>query len=85
MMRDGQFFREVGSNLWDPEIRCKEYDAFGIDVQVLSTVPVMFSYWAKPEHALDLSKLLNDHIASIIEGVKTKIDLLKKVALISIN
>jgi len=67
MMRDGQFFREVRSNLWDPEIRCKEYDTFGIDVQVLSTVPVMFSYWAKPEHALDLSKLLNDHIASIID------------------
>ena len=67
MMKDSQFFREVGSNLWDPEIRCKEYDTFGIDVQVLSTVPVMFSYWAKPEHALDLSKLLNDHIASIID------------------
>ena len=63
MMKDSQFFREVGSNLWDPEIRCIEYDTFGIDVQVLSTVPVMFSYWAKPEHALDLSKLLNDHIA----------------------
>ena len=62
-----RFFREVGSNLWDPEIRCNEYDTFGIDVQVLSTVPVMFSYWAKPEHALDLSKLLNDHIASIID------------------
>ena len=67
MMKDSQSFREVGSNLWDPEIRCKEYDTFGIDVQVLSTVPVMFSYWAKPEHALDLSKLLNDHIASIID------------------
>ena len=68
MMKDSQFFREVGSNLWDPEIRCNEYDTFGIDVQVLSTVPVMFSYWAKAEHALDLSKLLNDHIASIIDG-----------------
>jgi len=67
MMKDSQSFREVGSNLWDQEIRCKEYDTFGIDVQVLSTVPVMFSYWAKPEHALDLSKLLNDHIASIID------------------
>ena len=67
MMKDSQFFREVGSNLWDPEIRCNEYDTFGIDVQVLSTVPVMFSYWAKAEHALDLSKLLNDHIASIID------------------
>jgi aminocarboxymuconate-semialdehyde decarboxylase len=23
----------------------------------------MFSYWAKPEHTLDLSRYLNDHIA----------------------
>jgi aminocarboxymuconate-semialdehyde decarboxylase len=25
------------------------------------------SYWAKPEHALDLSRYLNDHIAQIVE------------------
>ena len=66
MMKDNQFFREVESNLWDSEIRGNECDNYGIDVQVLSTVPVMFSYWAKPEHGLDLSKLLNDHIASIV-------------------
>jgi len=32
----------------------------------LSTVPVMFSYWAKPEHTLDLSRLLNDHLAEVV-------------------
>jgi len=35
-------------------------------VQVLSTVPVMFSYWAKPLDGLDLSRLLNDHLASVV-------------------
>ncbi|MBI3659384.1 amidohydrolase [Candidatus Acetothermia bacterium] len=35
-------------------------------VQVLSTIPVMFSYGAKPTDALDLSRFLNDHIASVV-------------------
>jgi aminocarboxymuconate-semialdehyde decarboxylase len=33
----------------------------------LSTIPVMFSYWAKAVDALDLSMFLNDHIAGIVE------------------
>jgi aminocarboxymuconate-semialdehyde decarboxylase len=68
MMRDGQLFREVDSNLWDPDRRIEECDAHHVDVQVLSTVPVMFSYWAKPEHTDDLSKLLNDHLATVVQA-----------------
>ncbi len=66
MMIDGRAFREVGENIWSPERRIEECDRHGVDVQVLSTVPVMFSYWAKPEHAVDLSRLLNDHIARAV-------------------
>src|SRR6185369_2630933 len=42
-------------------------DVDHIDMQVLSTIPVMFSYWAKPNDALDLSMILNDHIAGIVQ------------------
>ena len=66
MIIDGKLFREVEANLWDPATRIQECDPHGVSIQVLSTVPVMFSYWAKPEHALDLSKLLNDGIASVV-------------------
>lgn len=66
MMMDDRFFREVAENAWDAEARMKECDHQHVDVQVLSTVPVMFSYWAKPEHTLDLAKILNDHIAGIV-------------------
>ncbi len=61
------FFREVESNCWDPAVRLQECDErMGPQsVQVLSTVPVMFSYWAKPQDAMDLSRLLNDHIAGV--------------------
>lgn len=66
MMVGDNFFREIESNTWDPVVRMSDCDQAGVRVQVLSTVPIMFSYWAKPEHALDLSRLLNDHIAGVV-------------------
>lgn len=68
MMMDGKFFREIESNCWDPEVRNKECDLHHVHAQVLSTIPVMFSYWAKAHDALDLSKFLNDHIASVVHA-----------------
>ncbi|MCW3103359.1 MAG: 2-amino-3-carboxymuconate-6-semialdehyde decarboxylase [Bacteroidetes bacterium] len=68
MMRDdGKFFREIEDNCWSAEKRIHECDHHQVDVQVLSTVPVMFSYWAKPDDCLNLSMFLNDHIAEIVQ------------------
>src|SRR5437868_5343487 len=66
MLRDdGTLFREVESNVWDPARRLRECDAAGIDVQVISTVPVFFAYDAPPALGLDVARFLNDHIASV--------------------
>lgn len=64
---DGHFFREVEDNCWSPEKRIEESDSFAVNVQVLSTVPVMFSYWAKAADCAETSKFLNDEIAKIVE------------------
>lgn len=66
MMKGDRFFREIQSNCWDPEVRIAEYASHDTQVQVVCTIPVMFSYWAKPEDTLHLSEYLNDHIAGIV-------------------
>ena len=65
---DGRGFREVEENLWAPAARLADCERFGVDVQVLSTVPVMFSYWAKPEDGAEVARFLNDHLASVVSG-----------------
>ena len=66
MIVDDVFFREIEDNCWDPMVRMHDCDKHGVGLQVLSTIPVMFSYWAKAQDALDLSMYLNDHIAEIV-------------------
>ncbi len=68
MMRDdGVFFRDIDENCWNPLAIIRDMDAHHVDVMVLCTVPVLFSYWAPAKDALDWSRFLNDHLASVIE------------------
>ena len=68
MLRDdGTAFRDVEENCWNPEKRVEECDLAGVNVQVLSTVPVMFSYWTKPADGAEIAKFLNDHISKVVD------------------
>ncbi len=67
LVQEGKLFRQIEANSWDIDKRLEECDRAGVDVQVLSTVPVMFSYWARAQDTLDLSRYLNDHLAGIVE------------------
>ena len=66
MVIDGKAFREIGENCWNPSVRIGDCDEHGVGVQVLSTVPVLFGYWAKPDDGYDMARFLNDHIAGIV-------------------
>lgn len=66
MMQGGQFFRRIAENCWDEKIRMQEYHQFETQVQVVCTIPVMFSYWAQTKDAVELSRFLNDHIAELV-------------------
>lgn len=63
MYKDDVFFRRIEKNCWCCEDRCRDMAQTDVTAQVLSTVPVMFNYAAKPEHTSDLARLLNDDIA----------------------
>ncbi len=66
MMQGGQFFRRIEENCWDENIRIKEYENFHTQVQVVCTIPVMFSYNAKVKDCVEISQFLNDHIADLV-------------------
>ncbi len=67
MMQGRRFFRQITENCWNPEIRISEYEQFNTQVQVVCTIPVLFSYWAKPEDGAEVARFLNDDIARSIE------------------
>ena len=67
MIQGGNFFRRIEENSWNEKQRITEYEKFNTQVQVVCTIPVLFSYWAKPKDCLELSEFLNDHIAALIQ------------------
>ncbi|RDW18898.1 amidohydrolase family protein [Oceanobacillus chungangensis] len=72
IMLKGKKFREITDQAWDSETRLKDMENEGIDIQVLSPIPVTFSYWSDPEQGLELAKFQNDFIASIVKEHPTK-------------
>lgn len=66
MMKGDKVFREVEENCFNEEIRIKEMDDTAVDMQVLSTIPVLFNYWAKAKHGDETSRFFNDHIAETV-------------------
>ena len=66
MMKADKVFRVVEENCFNEIVRMDEMDAGNVTRQVLSTIPVLFNYWAKPEHGLETSRFFNDHIAEVV-------------------
>jgi aminocarboxymuconate-semialdehyde decarboxylase len=66
MMKGDKLFRVVEDNCFEVDLRLKEMDATEVTMQVLSTIPVLFNYWAKPQDGLETSRFFNDHIAESV-------------------
>jgi aminocarboxymuconate-semialdehyde decarboxylase len=72
IMVAGKVFREVTDQVWDAEKRIKDMEREGVDMQVLSPIPVTFSYWAPAEEAEILARVQNDFIADLCNQYPTK-------------
>src|SRR5699024_10654498 len=66
-MIKGKNFREITKQAWDAERRLEDMDKEGIDIQVLSPIPVTFSYWSDPKQGLEMARFQNDFIASVVQ------------------
>ncbi|WP_274310429.1 amidohydrolase family protein [Solibacillus daqui] len=67
IMVSGNLFREVTDQVWDPKKRIEDMEKEGVDMQVISPVPVTFSYWAPVEQALEMAQFQNDFIAETVK------------------
>lgn len=67
MIKGDTVFREIDQNCWDPKARLPEMDLTSVGTQVLSTIPVLFNYWAKPMHGLETAQFFNNHIAQVCQ------------------
>jgi aminocarboxymuconate-semialdehyde decarboxylase len=68
IMAGGGPFRRVTHQCFDVPRRIEDMDRAAVDMQVLSTVPVMFSYWGEASRTRELSRYLNEHLASVVEA-----------------
>jgi len=81
IMVGDRFFRHIYSACWDPEVRLAEMDRDGIDVQVISSTPVLFAYDRPLEHALDCAQLFNDAALELCAPSKDRLKSLCQVPL----
>ncbi|WP_149563744.1 amidohydrolase family protein [Streptomyces cacaoi] len=62
MMSGDDAYRPVHDALWDAERRVAAMDAHGVDVQAVSSTPLLFGYGAAPEAAAEWCELVNSRV-----------------------
>ena len=60
IMLGNREFRRIPQVCWDPMRRLEDLERQGIDLQVISATPVLFSYHRPVEQALEVARIFND-------------------------
>jgi aminocarboxymuconate-semialdehyde decarboxylase len=78
---DEAFGRRVTQACWDPVRRLEELEQQGIDLQVVSATPVLFSYHRPVEQALEVARIFNDGALEICSRARGRLKALCQVPL----
>ena len=66
MVIAGRQFRVFESFYWNADERIARLDAEGIDVQVISPLPELLSYWLAPDAAEAITDFMNQFVADMV-------------------
>ncbi len=58
--------QDRGPKLTSIEVRLKDMDTMGIDVQAVCPAPQQTYYWTEPDLGLEMSRMVNDRLAEIV-------------------
>jgi aminocarboxymuconate-semialdehyde decarboxylase len=62
----------LNDRFWSPERRLIDMDRLGVDMQVLSPIPMLSCYWAPPLGGQKVARHLNQYIANVVAAHPTR-------------
>ncbi|MBW8486497.1 amidohydrolase family protein [Actinomadura parmotrematis] len=81
MMAGDAEYRPVHAGLWDAAARLADMDAAGVDVQAVSSTPLMFGYDAEPARAAEWCDLVNELVLDLCAAAPARLLPLAQVPL----
>jgi aminocarboxymuconate-semialdehyde decarboxylase len=65
VMVGGTEFRPITSACWDADVRLADMDRDGVDLQVVSSTPVLFAYGRPAAQAMECARIFNDALLEL--------------------
>jgi aminocarboxymuconate-semialdehyde decarboxylase len=66
VMIDGKNYRTVSDKCWTTSRRLADFQEMGLQLQAISPMPELLSYWLAPSDGAKLVRFLNEHIATMV-------------------
>jgi aminocarboxymuconate-semialdehyde decarboxylase len=68
VMISGKNFRTITDQCWSPGRRITDMDHENVNIQVLSPMPELLSYWFNAEDTLEFSRYINSQLSEFIKS-----------------